>query len=66
MTIKLSLVDNDFVVRAKTDLDLRDKEDQFRKFFKDIGDELVTGETAYLEIEGPETGSIKLEVSKFN
>ncbi len=64
MTIKLSLIDNDFVVRANTSLDLEDKEEKFRKFFRDIGDELVTGKVAYLEIEGPETGTLTLEVSK--
>ena len=66
MTIKFSLIDNDFVVRAKTDLDLKDKEGQFRKFFRDIGDELVTGETAHLKIEGPGNEFYTLEVSKLD
>jgi hypothetical protein len=64
MTIKLSLIDNDFVVRAETALDLKGKEDLFKKFFSDIGDELVTGKTACLEIEGLETESLTLEVSR--
>ena len=65
MTIKLSLIDHDFVVQAKTDLDLEGKEDLFRKFFREIDEELVTGKTAYLEIEGPENQSYTFEVSKF-
>ena len=66
MTIKLSLIDNDFVVQANTSLDLKDKEDPVRKFFRDMGEELVTGKVAYLEIEGPESETLTLEVSKFN
>ena len=65
MTVKISLVDNDFVVRAKTDLDLEDKDDIFGRFFRDVGEELATGKTAYLEIEGTKTGPLTLEVSKF-
>ena len=65
MTFKISLVDNDYVVRAKTDLELNGKDEDFGRFFKDISDELVTGKTAYLEIEGSESGPLTLEVSKF-
>ena len=53
-------------MRANTNLDLNEKEELCRKFFKDVGDELVTGKIAYLEIEGPGSESITLEVSRFD
>ena len=66
MSIKLSLIDNDSVVQAKTVLYLDSKENLFSSFFRDIGEELVTGKIAYLEIEDPKTGSLTLEISKFD
>ena len=38
MTIKFSLIDNDYKVRANTNLDLNEKEELCRKFFRDVGD----------------------------
>jgi len=65
MTLKISLVDNDYVVRAKTDLLLNEEYDKFIGFLNEIDEELITGKTAYLEIEGPERGLISFEISKF-
>lgn len=65
MTLKISLIDNDYAVCANTDLDLHGNEIPFQKFLQEIREELVTGKTAYLKIEGYEPGPITLEVSKF-
>ncbi len=54
MTLKISLVDNDYVVRAKTDLLMNGEYEKFIQFLKEIDEELITGKTAHLEIEGPE------------
>ena len=64
MTIKLSLIDNDFVIQANTNLDLEGKEEEFGRFFRDIGEELATGNVACLEIEGPESETLRFEISK--
>jgi hypothetical protein len=50
MNMKIALIDNDFVVRAKTDLDLIGQENPFKKFLQQIKEELLPGQTAYLEI----------------
>ena len=67
MTLKISLVDNDYVVCADTDLDFHGNDLAFKKFLQEINEELVTGKTAYLKIEGEgyDPGPIILEVSKF-
>jgi len=65
MTLKISLVDNNYIVRAKTDLQTSGEYDRFGKFLKEIDDKLINGETAYLEIEGYERGNITFEISKF-
>ena len=62
--LKFSLVDNDYVVRAKTDLELNGNEDKFTSFLKEVNEELVTGKSAFLEIEDSEIGPIRLEVSR--
>ena len=61
--IKIELVDNDHVVRAKTDLGLNGNDDSFGKFVRQIKEELVPGETAFLEIEGSDMAPITLEIS---
>lgn len=51
--IKLSLIDNDYAVQASGDLDLSEKLNVvFTKFIERLREELVTGQTATLEIEG--------------
>ena len=63
--IKIELVDNDHVVRAKTDLGLNGNEDSFGKFVRRIKEELIAGETAFLEIEGSGMDPITFEISHF-
>ena len=65
MNMKIALIDNDFVVRAKTDLALSGQENPFRKFLQQIKEELLPGQTAYLEIQDSKTDSITFEISQF-
>jgi hypothetical protein len=53
------------VIRAKTDLPIKGKNSDFGRFLEEINAELVTGKTAYLEIEGPEKNSFTFEISRF-
>ena len=62
--LRISLKDNDYVVRASTELGAGRKGNGFGKFLKDINRELIAGETAHLEIETPETGFMSFEISK--
>ena len=65
MTLKIALIDNDHVVRAKTDLSQNGQDDSFRKFLCQIKEELLPGQTAYLEFEDSTTDSITFEISQF-
>ncbi len=61
----IALIDNDHVVRAKTDLSEKGQDDLFRRFLRQIKEELVPGQTAYLEIEDSTTDTITFEISQF-
>jgi len=62
--LKFSLIDNDFVVNAKTSLSIHDDADfEFIKFLRKIEDEIIPGETAYLEIEGLHNNPITFTIS---
>lgn len=63
--MKIALIDNDYVVQAKTDLALNGEDETFRHFFQEIKEELLPGQTAYLEIEDSETDPITFEISRF-
>jgi len=65
MNMKISLIDNDYVVQAKTDLALNGKNETFRNFLQEIKEELLPGQTAYLEFENSETDPITFEISWF-
>lgn len=65
MNMKISLIDNDYVVQAKTDLALNGKDERFRNFLQEIKEELLPGQTAYLEFENSETDPITFEISWF-
>lgn len=65
MNMKIALIDNDYVVQAKTDLALNGQDETFRNFLQEIKEELFPGQTAYLEIEDSETGPITFEISRF-
>ena len=59
MSIKLKLIDNDYAVCADTDIKLEGGETTFKKFLKQINEELVIGNTACLEID-----NTRFEISK--
>ncbi len=63
MNMKIVLIDNDYLVRAKTDLGLTGNDEAFRKFFQQIKKELLPGQRAYLEIKDSETHPITFEIS---
>ena len=65
MNLKIALIDNDHVVRAKTDLSEKGQDDLFRSFLRQIKEELVPGQTAYLEIEDSTTDPVTFEISQF-
>ena len=51
--IKISLIDSDQSIQAITDLNFNKKEDEkFSRFIEQIREELITGQTAFLEING--------------
>ena len=62
--LKFSLIDNDFAVSAKTNLSIHDDTDfEFLKFLRKIEEELVTGNTAYLEIDGIHKDPVTFTIS---
>ena len=65
MNLKIALIDNDHVVRAKTDLSEDGQDDSFRRFLSKVKEELVPGQTAYLEIEDSTADPITFEISQF-
>lgn len=64
MSIKIQLVDNDYVVKAKTEFAQNGIDDLLGKFIRQITEELIEGETAFLEIEGSDIKPITLEICR--
>ena len=63
--IRMSLVDNDFVIKAKTDIDINAIQNQeLIKFFNLLKEELVIGETEFLTIEGLQKEPLSLRISE--
>lgn len=62
--LKISLIDNDFVVNAETRLKIRSKSGSaFMKFISEIEEELATGKVAYLEVDGLSKGPVTFSIS---
>lgn len=61
--IKISLVDNDYIVKAETDITLNGNDELFINFFKEVSKNLIPGQTAHLEIDGLEKEHISFEIS---
>ena len=61
-SMKIELLDNDHVVRAKTDLLYNGIDESLGKFVPSIREELVAGESAFLGIEGSDMEPITLEI----
>ena len=64
MNMKIALIDNDYVVQAKTDLALNGQDETFRNFLQEIKEVLIPGQTAYLEIGDSEMDPITFEISR--
>ena len=64
MDIKVSLIDNDYVICTKTDFHLNGEKNRFAKFFQEIDEELIPGKTAHLQIEGFGKKPVTFEISK--
>ncbi|MGM0454322.1 MAG: hypothetical protein ACQERN_14280 [Thermodesulfobacteriota bacterium] len=53
--VKFSLINNDFSVEADADIDFHDNQDtKLADFLSRLSEQLVTGETARIEIDGLE------------
>lgn len=64
MNMRISLIDNDYVVQVKTDIVQNGPDDPLRKFVKQVQEELVAGQTAYLEIEDGHKDSVTFEITQ--
>ena len=64
--IRISLVDNDYVVCAQTDVLLNGAEDPLTKFLQETKEKLIPGQTAHLEIEGFGKDHISFEISNWD
>lgn len=62
--IKMSFIDNDYAVRASADVAAENESSGLSRFLEQVRDELVTGDTAYLEIEGFNGKSITLSIAE--
>jgi len=65
MNLKIALIGNDHVVRVKTDFSEEGQENAFRRFIRQVREELIPGQTAYLEVEDFQTDPITFEISQF-
>ncbi|MFC1884375.1 hypothetical protein ACFL2O_06380 [Thermodesulfobacteriota bacterium] len=64
--LKISLIDNDSVVNAETNLKFRTNAGSaFMKFISEIEEELATGKIAYLEVDGLSKGPVTFSISNF-
>ena len=63
--LKMTLVDNDDKIQAKADLGLDgDEMDAVSSFISRLKEELVSGQTAHLEIEGDSDDTVRLAVTR--
>lgn len=62
--IKMSFIDNDYAVKASTDVAAEGGKTGLSSFLELIREELVTGDTAYLEIEGLNGRSITFSIAE--
>ncbi|MDZ7833819.1 MAG: hypothetical protein U5L07_18920 [Desulfobacterales bacterium] len=62
--IKMSFIDNDYAIKASADVAAEDGKTGLSSFLELIREELVTGDTAYLEIEGLNGKSITFSIAE--
>ena len=63
-TIKISLVDSDFVVHAKADLAESKERDGIMDIIRHLDEDFIQGEGAYLEIDGLGNSRSRFHVSR--
>lgn len=63
-TIKISLVDNDFVVHAKTELSERNTRDNIIGLIRHLDEDFIQGEAAYLEVDGLRNKRTRFVISR--
>ncbi len=62
--IKFSLIDNDFVVQAETEIDVNEKQNKkFIRFLRQLKEELVIGQTAHFEVEGLQGNPVSFTIT---
>lgn len=61
--IKMSFIDNDYAVRASADVAEENEKAGLSTFLEQIREELMTGDTAFLEIEGVNGRSVTLSIA---
>ena len=62
--IRMSLIDNDYVIQAKTNLNANTVQNgELAKFFNRLQEELVIGETEVLTIEGLKNGPVNFRIT---
>ena len=62
-TLKIELVDDQHIVRAKMELPMDGNDDPLRKLLRKINEELIPGEIAHLEIEGFKKDPLIFEIT---
>ncbi|HMA84679.1 MAG TPA: hypothetical protein VKN73_03175 [Desulfosalsimonadaceae bacterium] len=62
--IKMSFIDNDYAVKASTDVATEGEKPGLSSFLEQIHEELVTGGTAFLEIEGLNGKSMTFSIAE--
>ena len=63
--IKVSLIDNDFAIQAKRDVAFNESQKNvLSEFFEQVQEELVTGQTAFLEIDGLLNKTVTLTIAE--
>jgi hypothetical protein len=63
-TIKISLVDNDFVVHAKAELSGRDDRNEILDLLQHLNEDFIQGQEAFIEVEGLRNKRTRFAVSQ--
>ncbi len=61
--IKMSFIDTDYALRASADVETEASGEGFSDFIEQIREEMATGGSAYLEIEGANGQSMTLSIA---
>ena len=61
--IKMSFIDTDYALRASTDVEMEASGSGFSDFIEQIREEMATGGSAFLEIEGANGQAMTLSIA---